>query len=297
MRPLHHSLMIPLHLYPFLFHMYFHLSSFLPSLQSMKPTTAPEDASPSLIDSRIGLQGVPTKLRQQQRLARLTQRSSSRSLANGNKNNNGSSSRSMNTYGSGAYSGYSSGGGGEEVEWVEKEPLVNGIAQFKHADHLANEMRAYLGVASTGGGGISSEGTMLMPKWTKASRDPGDKLGRVAGGYGRKVDDTSVRGCAHFLPLLFILLFTLLFLLKFIPFCLFSLSSLVHLFASHPLSRLSLAFLSSTASPSGLYECTCFPSNPRSDETRRSDWPGVGISSWQRGLRSGSKQFRVFCGV
>ena len=171
----------------------------------MKPTTAPEDTAPFLVDSGIGLQGVPTKLRQQQRLARLTQRSSSRrSLANGH-NKSAGSSRSMNTYGSGFSGAYSGGGGGgDEVEWVEKQPLVNGIAQFKHADQLANEMRAYLGLASTGTGGVRSEGTTLVPKWSKASRDPGDKLGRVAGGYGRKVDDTSVKGAADLLHLFFL---------------------------------------------------------------------------------------------
>jgi hypothetical protein len=39
---------------------------------------------------------------------------------------------------------------------------------------------------------LSSAVGCSQAKWTRASRDPGEKLGRVVGGYARKVDDTAV---------------------------------------------------------------------------------------------------------
>lgn len=162
----------------------------MPSLQSTKPPTAPA-FKPAVATSRLGLQGVPTVRppRQQQRLERLTQRSG------------GQSSRAR---GGG---GEASGKGGE-FAWVEKRPLVNGIAQFQHAEHLASEMRAYFGVGRSGhaddeagGSGAGARGVALAPRWSKATAEPGEQLGRVGGGYARKIDDTSVRSRARWTSL------------------------------------------------------------------------------------------------
>jgi len=82
--------------------------------------------------------------------------------------------------------------------WVEKRQGTNTIAQPEHSEVLIAQTQAYLGAGArsrygeddSGGfrvGGVGGVGSPLANKWTKATRDPGEKLARVVGGYARKV--------------------------------------------------------------------------------------------------------------
>lgn len=58
----------------------------------------------------------------------------------------------------------------------------NRLAQPRHSHQVHKEFGAY----------YPSDQRALCPQWNKATRDPGERIGRVAGGYARRIDDTSV---------------------------------------------------------------------------------------------------------
>jgi hypothetical protein len=66
--------------------------------------------------------------------------------------------------------------------WASIHDHTNAIAQPRHSEDVHDEYKIY----------YNTSDRALIPKWSKATREPGEKVARVIGGYARKIDDTAV---------------------------------------------------------------------------------------------------------